>query len=446
MKKIGIWGLGTSGKSYLSYFANKEYALQIMDKRVPIQDEFVLLNSSKAWYICEQQQDFFLEYNDQIIASPGIDITPFQQYRHKFIAELDLFAAAWQKPKRTIAITGSLGKTSLVTLLHKVLYNAGKSVILGGNIGTGMLDLVNSQAEIAVLELSSFQLEYTTQFAPDIAVLTNLFPNHLDRHKTIEAYAEAKYQLFKRQTPDQKALIPLDQYTFFLSQPETANRPLALFVAQDHATLDGASLRPTDVLYCFDGEYLAKYENETVTHLIARSQIPSVGYEGSWIIIMAVLDLMGICLEDTSLNELSIPEHRCQLVATVNGVAYYNDSKATIAQSTLAAVENLRKKPIHLLIGGLSKGVNREPFINSLKGKVKSILCFGAEAAELYQFCQRAEIPAFMSHSLEDAFACARNAAVPGEVILLSPAGSSYDLFKDYKERGERFMSLTREI
>ncbi len=154
----------------------------------------------------------FLEYNDYIIASPGIDLRPYQSYEHKFVTEIDLFCQDWQKP--LITITGTVGKTSTTHLLSELLKLAGLRVATGGNIGTGMLDLLNEQtsSDCAVLELSSFQLEYAQHCTPDLAIITNIYPNHLDRHGTYDEYTRAKLRSIQLQTPQQKTLIPLSLY------------------------------------------------------------------------------------------------------------------------------------------------------------------------------------------------------------------------------------------
>lgn len=442
-QKIGIWGLGVGGTALLKFFARQGYPLQVMDKRTPTIDERAMLDALQVTYVPQDWALRFFEYNDIVIPSPGIDISAMAEYHHKCVAELDIFHQAWQK--NSIAITGSIGKTSLVSLLETILKEYGHSVITGGNIGIGMLDIIEDAATTALLELSSFQLEYSAKFVPDFAIISNLFANHLDRHKTLENYFKAKYQILKRQTTGQNALVPWELYELLLEQPEIQHRSLYLFA--NTINIDFSLLRAIDTLYYVQDTYIVKYHNAQHTNLIDIETLPDVSYKANWLILVAAVDILGYDIQAlTTLSNFQIPAHRCALVATRNGVSFYNDSKSTVIQATLAAVEKLQNQPIHLLLGGLSKGVNREPLIAALKNKVKTIICFGAEAEELYQLCSNHEIPAYKTATLEDAFANVVSIAQPGECVLLSPAGSSYDLFKDYKARGEKFVELVLNI
>lgn len=444
-KKIGIWGLGVGGTALLTFFSKRGYQLQIMDKRVPTTAERAFLNSLSIEWVPQDLAIRFFEYNDLIIPSPGIDISQVAQYHYKFTTELDTFYSAWGK--QTIAITGSIGKTSLVTLLTDILRNYSLSVVTGGNIGVGMMNLVDNEATIALLELSSFQLEYATTFAPDIAVLTNLFANHLDRHKTLDAYFLAKYRLFMHQKPNQLTIVPLELHELFLKQPEMQDKELHFFTTTSLDENTFTQIRSRDFLYYLHDTHIVKFHKGKHTELIERSSLPDISYESNWLILVAILDSLGLDSNKlTTFTDFSIPKHRCQFVGTHVNVDYYNDSKSTVAESTVAAVEKLQGKPIHLLLGGLSKGVNREGLIAALQNKVASIICFGKEADDLSNFCKKYSISTAAFATLEEAFFTVQKSAHPNDIILLSPAGSSYDLFKDYKERGEIFMSLVEKL
>ena len=151
----------------------------------------------------------FLAAHDQILVSAGIDLRPYEKFAHKFIGELDLFAQEWRKP--FIAITGTVGKTTVTHILGTVLQHLGKKAVIGGNIGVGLCDLLETaqDAELAVVEVSSFQLELSKSFAADLAIWTNFSPNHLDRHGTLEAYRDAKNKIITMQRAGQKALVPI---------------------------------------------------------------------------------------------------------------------------------------------------------------------------------------------------------------------------------------------
>ena len=388
-KNIGIWGFGTVGQSALRFFARQNAHLTIHDARLPNDAQQALLQTYNAQY--EPNQDAFLAAHGLILPSPGIHLRPYAGSKHIWLSEADLFDACWSKP--IIAVTGSVGKTSVVHLLAQILECAGKSVAVGGNIGTGMLDLLACQntADYALLELSSFQLALCRSFAPDLAIITNLYPNHLDRHDSFEAYVAAKLNIVRHQRSEQQALVP--------PHPSpNAQLPLG--------------------------------NNATLT------------FGQNWQLIGAALELLNIPFPDLQKVQLKLPEHRLEHVATIGEIDWYNDSKATTPQAVLAAIKQLKERPIILLLGGLSKGVSREPLIAQLIGKVKQVIAFGAEAAEIKRLCQTYDLTCATTDTLEQAVKLARSSVIVGDQILFSPGGSSFDLFCNYQKRGQKFKEL----
>lgn len=445
-KTIGIWGLGIVGKSVIEYLHSQNHTLTVMDRKPLTTEEHSFLTTKKISYILQDNIQEFLENNNYIIASPGIDLRAYSHYQHKFISELDIFATSWAKP--VVAITGTIGKTSITHILSQLLTSSGKQVITGGNIGTGILDLIKHQetADCAVLELSSFQLENSTQLAPDLAIWTNLFPNHLDRHGTVEDYFLAKYALLKYQKNNQQVLVPHELAQQVRRQAATADRPCAFFSLNKPEL---CFVNPQDLYYYFDtSNNIVRHDNKNSTIICTSNTIPEISYPINWLIIFAALDLLHVPINLSQLQTLELPDHRLDLVGTNKSIEFYNDSKSTIMESTVAAVEKLKKlapdKPIILLLGGLSKDVDRAPYIKQLKSLVSKIVCFGLEANSLYNFCTQEQIPAVACVTLEQAFAASLANKSPEVCILFSPGGSSYDLFKDYQQRGERFKQLVQ--
>lgn len=435
-KKYGIWGFGVVGKSVFRYLAHQGHALSVMDKRTLSLDEQALLDSYGAVYIPQDAQELFFETNDCIIISPGIP-RPSHLPLEKVVEELDLFCDAWKK--KLIAVTGSLGKTSTVELLSQLLSYTGSSVALGGNVGTGMLDLLEKEnrADYALLELSSFQLEQSRGCTPDLALWLNFYPNHLDRHHSLDNYFLAKYSIMRFQKENQKAIVP---FTLKDKLRELTNRPLHFFSAKPFLDKTVTSLGPLDTFYGKTGNSVVKITNKQEEVLIIKS-IPPISFEENWVAVIAALDILKIAKKEEALIQcaLSIPEHRLEKVTTLNGVSFYNDSKSSIFEATEAAVETLQPQRIHLLLGGISKGVDRTALVSRLKGKVASVHCFGAEAEELFKAASKAEISAESHRSLEEACIQSFKHAKKGDVILFSPAGASFDLFSNYKERGTAF-------
>lgn len=462
-KKIGIWGFGVSGQSLLRYFItqNADAHIGILEKNLMPQLQAPYAHCSTVTFYKDDTttRQQFLENHDIIIPSPGIDIRPYSHYSEKFLAEADLFYLLWQgksspephTAKKIIGITGTLGKTSITHLLSTLLPQAGISVVTGGNIGTGMFDLLSSNATYALLELSSFQLEQCKHFTADIGVITNLYPNHLDRHETMENYATAKQNIYLRQGAGQWGVIPLEHVAQLRKNPITATKPMVFFTKNPSCKEFFEYLIPGDRIYYYDKNNVLRFDqthNSTFKQTIILENIPSISYPENWIIIAAVLDLLNLDPQTTisQSGDLAIPDYRLEKVATIKNICYYNDSKSTIMQATLAAVNTLKKNHnnIIVLLGGTSKGVDRAPFISQLKNRAH-VVCFGGEAEQLYAICNQHGIPASFSKTLEQAVTFAHqktNHITDSTAVVLSPGGASFDLFKDYKERGERFKQL----
>ena len=455
-KKIGIWGFGVSGKATLAYLL-KHHAtctITILDKKLNPKELENYQNSRISFVIeSDSTRETFLHEHDSIIPSPGIDLKPYQQYAYKFLAELDLFYALWKKP--IIAITGTLGKTSITHLIDTIMRHTQTSLATGGNIGIGMAELITHTASCALLELSSFQLEHVRRFAPDYAIITNLYPNHLDRHGSMQEYWHAKLHIIRHQKAIDTAIVPLDCAHLLRTTQEydtsIAERSFIFTHARTPTLQELNMIRPHDVLaYLTEQGSIAVLSGEKYTTpyiIVPAEDIPTLSYPVNWVIITALLYKMGLDVHTLfkNLTDLTLPEYRLEEIATVNNATYYNDSKSTIIHATIAAVKTLQKKhgdTIILLLGGTSKGVDRLPEINTLTGLVRHIICFGAEAHELLGACLQAGISATATKTLEEAVHIAQQHATANAAVLLSPGGASFDLFKDYKERGEAFKQL----
>ena len=434
-KIIGIWGLGKVGTAEDNFFSRKNAQVIGMDSRN--KNEFIIKFSH---LVSEEKKDQFFDQADYILTSPGIDIRPYyQHYKQKWITELDVFGAHWHKP--IIAITGSVGKTTVTHLLNQLLSHYAARIALGGNIGTPMLDLLDQDKDTALLEVSSFQLEYSTSFAPDLAVWTNFVPNHLDRH-TLDEYFHAKTQIFAHQTAAQKALVPLS-----IARKVNNKYPRRKFLIMiDEAITEcekKALTQQGHVLFCIENEVVYKYTQSGKAALLAIDSLPDTTFTCNWLTICATLHSLGydVTLIPTFAATAQIPEHRMEKIVR-EAITFYNDSKATTPTSTLSAIERLKGQKIILFLGGLSKGIDRSTLVQSLQGTVQRIYCFGKEAPVLHQWCNDYSIPSSSHPTLETAFSSCMENRKENEIIVLSPSGSSYDLFKDYEERGNRFKNL----
>ncbi len=449
-KKIGIWGFGVVGKSLVDFLHTKGCKLEAFDKRVCSDQERVDLHAKKIIYTQQTETadiHAFLNRNDFVIPSPGIDIRPFYtRYKDKWLAEVDIFMFSFQK--FIVGVTGSVGKTTIINALSDILFRYEKKVAVGGNIGTGMLDLIKqkNKIECALLELSSFQLTYAKNFASDLAIITHFSENHLDWHGSMQHYFDAKCTIFKQQNKSQAVLLP---FCLLLKIRRQHNIPSTVYTFSTQKPTDTLlrKLHPDDILFFIDNGTITKYAYGKKTALIKLNLLPKTMFDQNWLILCSALEILGLPLNQLPEKAKNIcpPEHRLEQCAYINNIMFYNDSKATTPAATLAAVNKLHKKPVILFLGGLSKGVDRKPFIAALRNKVKKIYCFGKEADYLHNTCTKNAIPSYSFATLEDAvFTCLKQ-SVSGDYILFSPAGSSFDLFDNYAHRGRRFKELIND-
>lgn len=473
---IGIVGFGVTGKSFLRFVQSvhfleavekaKDYSLDsrnyevvVWDKRKLDSLEEALVEQYGAEVFTGTLEELF-EKSTFVCLSPGIDASQFfPNYRQKVLTELDLFGAAY--PDKIVGITGTVGKTTVTQLagllLARTMHHEWVAVM--GNIGTAMLDCVTDSRmpTVAVIELSSFQLEHVISFAPQTAVWTNFYPNHLDRHKTIEEYFAAKAEIVRHQESGSNAVLGLDllddAYRHLTEKLVQETSATVTFIA--HRLLTEAEQAFVDKHGCnvfgIYNDHIAWYRGDFWEPLLALSVIPAEGFLKNWLIVLAtaavnkvnVSELTRSVLEDLwQTMRAQIGEHRLERVGTVRGVDFYNDSKATIIQSVQAALEYLDTlhRPIILILGGYAKGADRsslKPFLVGIKN-IKVVLCLGAAASDYGDFTQY--------ESLEALIPGLKEVAQEGDVVLFSPGGASFDLFADYKERGKMFKELVKAL
>ncbi len=457
-KTVGILGFGIVGRSYADYFfdtKSSDISLVVWDRNVlketDIQD-FKLQGILFLDASCSTMREF-VAHCDVVLVSPGVDVRNIKD-QHKLIVELDIVAHCFLG--KTVAITGTLGKTTVTALVAQMLSQIKKQTIpAAGNIGTPMLHALSDGATSMVLELSSFQLERSRVFAPDVAVMTNFFPNHLDRHVSMQEYFDAKWQLCSQQRLDQALVLPL---SLFAGQwGDQVNKRLAglgmhLFVtsAQEphELRLDLIKRQCYSLFYLKKNMImLASIINSTIEseqEIIVLDGLPDITFTENWLMAFASVYGSGISVASMrSIDFSAMPllgnyHHRLEPIATINNVCFYNDSKATVTQATEAAAKKLaqQKKPLILILGGLGKGVDRSGLVNALKeiSSIKKIYCFGAER-DVFGLDDTFET---LDQVLDDIFVTMQS----GDQVLFSPSGSSFDLFNNYQHRGDVFKEL----
>lgn len=421
--KIGIWGFGVVGKSAYRYLKNYTPYIQVLDK----------MKQPVDTWIKETDQNIvsFFEHNDLILCSPGIKLHQYRQYQNKVITELDIFSQDFTG--KTIAITGTLGKTSVTNLIQQYTPQS----IAGGNIGYPMLNILEKDKyHNAILELSSFQLQHIKSFAPDIAIWTNFYPNHLDHHKSENEYFLAKCNIFAQQTHHKITLLPCSLMNR-IKQYITIQSKLFLFCTEqcsDHAY-------PT--FQVVDNKIILTYKNKKTTLLGNIATLPTYTFIQNWLIIIATLYLQKLPIPDFEQTTIQLEHqaHRLEYLGSYNGAKFYNDSKSTVWQATKQAIDSLNGESCTLLLGGLSKGTDRTPLIQYLQNKPVSIVAFGQEAEIITDICNLYNITCQSHKTLEIALQ-ANLSNLSTQNVLFSPAGASFDLFKNYIERGKRFKTL----
>jgi len=378
---------------------------------------------------------------DLIVVSPGVptDAPPLVQARalgEQVIGEIEL--AALFLPGPIVAITGSNGKTTTTTLTGEILTAAGLPTLVGGNIGTPAISLAEhaKPESITVLEVSSFQLETIQSFRPKIAVVLNVTPDHLDRHRTLENYVDAKARIFENQGADDFTVLNEDDPTCAALAERT--RAQVFWFSRQKEVKQGAWVR--------DGKILFR-DRTGQREIMQVAEIPLKGAHNLENVLAAACaaSLMGCAPEKIgqAVRAFKAVEHRLEFVATVRGVDYYNDSKATNVDATIKALESF-PAGIHLILGGKDKGSDYTVLNDLLRERVTRVYTIGAAAGKIESQLRNVEV--VHAETLENAVRKASVAARPGEVVLLAPACASFDQFKSYEHRGKMFKEIVRGL
>jgi UDP-N-acetylmuramoylalanine--D-glutamate ligase len=378
---------------------------------------------------------------DLIVPSPGVppEMPQLAAARAEGIPIWSEIELAWRFLRgRMVAITGSNGKTTTTSLVAHILESAGVPVIVAGNIGTPLISRVSesSDSTIAVTEVSSFQLECIRDLRPDVGVLLNLTPDHLDRHPSFEAYSRAKARMFENQTEQDAAVLNADDPNASQYAP---SRPRVYWFSRTKHVSSGVFLRGDEVIFRSEG---------TETVLLRRGEIGLRGEHNVENILAAACAALLVGATPSAVaagvSTFAGVEHRLEFVAEIAGVSYFNDSKATNVDATLKALDAF---PAGLLVilGGKDKGSDYGILRKALRERARMVLLIGA-AAEKIESQLRGAVPVIHAGTLERAVELASESAHPGETVLLAPACASFDQFKNYEHRGRVFKQLVRRL
>jgi UDP-N-acetylmuramoylalanine--D-glutamate ligase len=457
-KKITVLGFGKSGASTARFLHEQGASVLVSDSASQpdpnFQQEAKQLEQAGVRFEFSGHSDQTLDFADLIIASPGMSIQSDliqRALKHvpkpkEVICDIELAFRSTNIP--VIGVTGTNGKSTTTALISHILNTAGKSAPACGNFGVPILSQLNSKHDYLVVEVSSFQLEYCNTFAPQIALWLNFTPDHLEWHGSLEHYHDAKLKIFSNQTPEQFAVINADDPVVLAAANKAKAQHFPFSVGGDlskfnsNATTstnpNGALLLNNQLTYCFQGQ---KYTLCTPEQL----QIKGAHNVENALAAIAAAAICGLSAEQITkgLTSFKPLEHRLEYAGTIKQIAFYNDSKATNVSSTLKALNAFPDEKLVLIAGGKDKGTDLSEFVDAVKQKAAAVILLG-EAKE--RFAEALSAAGFKDiHFVNDMEAAIElGEKLNRSPVVLSPACASYDMFKNYEERGSIFKELVQ--
>jgi UDP-N-acetylmuramoylalanine--D-glutamate ligase len=442
-KRVLVVGLARTGVATALFCAARGARVTATESRTEAQIGEPVAKLRTAGVTLElggHQDKTFIE-QDLIVSSPGVpadfpQLVLARKAGVKIWSEVELAYRFLQGS--LVGITGSNGKTTTTALIEHILRGAGLPTFLAGNIGTPLVSLVDQTKKnsVTVVELSSFQLELIDTFRPNVGLFLNLTPDHLDRHHTLKAYGDAKARIFENQTADDAAILNADDSASAAYAP---SKPKVYWFSRKQRVAQGAYLRGEEVVLRIDGE------DHTV---LRRGEIPLAGAHNLENVLAATIatKLAGAAVPAIANGVRSFAgvEHRLEFVADINGVRYYNDSKATNVDATLKALDAFPGR-ILIILGGKDKGSDYTVLQEPLREKAILALLIGA-AAEKIEGQIAGSVAIERAVTIDRAVEIATRTAHSGDIVLLAPACASFDQFENYEQRGRIFKDLVRNI
>jgi len=448
-KNVAIIGLGVSNKPLIKYLYDLNANIVLFDNK-----DFDKIDEEILDYIYKYKLKYSFGKNylsklvgfDIIFKSPSCryDLPEIETEVNRgaiLTSEIELVMKL--TPSKIIAVTGSDGKTTTTSLIYEILKNKYKC-FLGGNIGIPLFTRISEMKpeNIVILELSSFQL-MGMEKSPDIAVLTNIAPNHLDIHKTYDEYIQAKVNLFKYQT---KSDILVTNYDNEITKKLSKEAKAKVKFFSSKTKMENGII--------YDDKIIKKCEDNLRRHILNVKEIKLKGTHNAENICAAISATEGlVSLEEQidAIKNFSGVKHRIEYVREIGGAKWYNDSIASSPTRTIAGLQSFDEK-ILLIAGGYDKHLDYEPIAKHIVEKVSTLILLGQTAEKIRGVVekelnkQNKNLNIIKVESLEEAVIRARENVKPGEVVMLSPASASFDMFKNFEERGEKFKKLVNEL
>jgi UDP-N-acetylmuramoylalanine--D-glutamate ligase len=430
--RAAILGLGTSGEAAARLLQRHGACVKVFDSGKPDAEKIQRLEEIGVSVITGEAADVAVGGYDLTVLSPGIDpVVPlaqnFLRQGATFTGELELAFRFCQRP--VVAVTGTNGKTTTTQLIESMLNGAGLRTVACGNIGMPFSDAVQRQEEFDVftVEVSSFQLETILTFRPSVAVWLNLTPDHLDRYSNFEEYRAAKLRVFENQQSSDFAVTNrADALPGLVAQ----QIQFSAYSKGADFTLQGETIhfRDEPVLKMQETHVAGIHNAENLMAALGTAYALQVPWEKA----------------RNGLRKYRLLPHRCEEVGEVGGVVFINDSKATNLDALVKALQSQRK-PVVLIAGGKDKGFGFDAIIDLIQDKAKHAVLIGEMAERIFRSWSRV-VPCSCARTLREAVVQARQHSLPGEVVLFSPGTSSFDMFKNYADRGNQFREIIQEL
>ena len=449
-KKVAIIGLGVSNLPLLDYMYEKNAKVTVFDEKEEKDIEKNILEKLKNYKF-----DYFFGKNcfenlkgfDIIFRSPSFLPTRkelVEEEKRGAIITSEIEMLMKLTPATIIGVTGSDGKTTTTSLIYSILKNAGYNTYLGGNIGIPLFTKLNEMKpnDIVVLELSSFQL-MGMDVSPHIGVITNITPNHLNIHKDYQEYINAKKNIFKHQNKDDYIILNYDNDITRNCAKEAKSK--VIFFSGKEKLENG---------FIVDNKIIKKCEDGIRTHILDCKDVLLRGehnFENIATAIAATSSLVDIDKSIDTIKEFKAVEHRLEYVRTIDDVKWYNDSVSSSPTRTIAGLKSF-DEDIVLIAGGYDKNLDYTPIAKPILKKVKTLILLGQTSGKIFDAVKEEEekenknIDIFMVNTLEEAVNLARKQAKVGEIVLFSPASASFDMFKNFADRGNKFKDLVNKL
>lgn len=449
-RRIAVIGLGVSNLPLLDYLYEKKAQVTVFDERTIDEISKEIVNKITEYGFefsfgkncLEKLQGFNIIFRSPSCLPTRKELQDESNRGAIVTTEVEMLMEMC--PCKMIGVTGSDGKTTTTSMINAILQKAGYNTFLGGNIGTPLFTKLNEMKpeDIVVLELSSFQL-MNMKISPDIAVITNITPNHLNIHKDYEEYIEAKKNIFKNQ--DENGILILNYDNDITRQCSKESNGKVVFFSSSTKLDDG---------FIVDEDIIKECEDKVRKHVLNTNEVILRGnhnFQNIATALAATKTLVDTDVAVDAVKEFKPVEHRIEFIREIDGVKWYNDSASSSPTRTLSGI-NAFKENIILIAGGYDKNLEYEPLAKPVVDKVSTLILIGQTAEKIFDVVkeesdrQNKKINIYMCDSLEQTVQLAKKSARKGDIVLFSPASASFDMFKDFADRGRKFKELVINI